>query len=31
MGFPERILWLDLSSAYPWKHIYAKAFDALRC
>lgn len=26
-----RRLWLDLSSAYPWKHIYAKAFDALRC
>lgn len=26
-----RRVWLELSSTYPWKHIYAKAFDALRC
>ena len=24
-------VWLELSSTYPWKQIYAKAFDALRC
>ena len=22
---------LELSSNYPWKQIYARAFDALRC
>jgi hypothetical protein len=26
----RRVL-LELSSTYPWKHIYAKAFDTLRC
>ena len=26
-----RRVWLELSSTYPWKQIYAKAFDALRC
>src|SRR5579863_505154 len=26
----RRVL-LQLSSTYPWKHVYAKAFDALRC
>ena len=26
----RRVL-VELSSAYPWKHIYARAFDALRC
>ena len=26
-----RRVWLELNSSYPWKHIYAKAFDALRC
>ena len=26
-----RRLRLELNSNYPWKHIYAKAFDALRC
>jgi hypothetical protein len=26
-----RRVWLELSSTYPWKHIYARAFDALRC
>ena len=26
-----RRLWLEMNSNYPWKHIYAKAFDALRC
>jgi hypothetical protein len=26
-----RRVWLEMNSAYPWKHIYAKAFDALRC
>jgi hypothetical protein len=26
-----RRMWLELSSTYPWKQIYAKAFDALRC
>jgi hypothetical protein len=26
-----RRLWLELSSNYPWKQIYAKAFHALRC
>ena len=26
-----RRVWLELSSAYPWKHVYATAFDALRC
>jgi hypothetical protein len=26
-----RRVWLELSSSYPWKHIYAWAFDALRC
>jgi hypothetical protein len=26
----RRVL-LQLSSTYPWKHIYAQAFDALRC
>ena len=26
-----RRVWLELSSTYPWKRIYARAFDALRC
>ena len=26
-----RRVWLELSSTYPWKQIYARAFDALRC
>jgi hypothetical protein len=26
-----RRVWLELSSTYPWKQIYAKTFDALRC
>ena len=26
-----RRLWLEMNSNYPWKHIYAKAFDAMRC
>jgi len=25
-----RRVWLELSSTYPWKQIYARAFDALR-
>jgi hypothetical protein len=24
-------VWLELNSNYPWKHIYAGAFEALRC
>ena len=26
-----RRVWLELSSTYPWKETYAKAFDTLRC
>jgi hypothetical protein len=26
-----RRVWLELSSTYPWKQIYARVFDALRC
>jgi hypothetical protein len=26
-----RRVWLELSSTYPWKQIYARAFDTLRC
>ena len=26
-----RRVWLEMSSTYPWKQIYARAFDALRC
>jgi len=26
-----RRVWLEMNSHYPWKHIYARAFDALRC
>jgi hypothetical protein len=26
-----RRVWLELSSTYPWKQIYARACDALRC
>ena len=26
-----RRVWLEMNSNYPWKHIYAKAFDAMRC
>jgi len=26
-----RRVWLELSSTYPWKQMYAKAFDQLRC
>jgi hypothetical protein len=26
-----RRVWPELSSTYPWKQIYARAFDALRC
>ena len=26
-----RRVWLELSSTYPWKQIYARAFQALRC
>jgi len=26
-----RRVWLELSSTYPWKQIYTRAFDALRC
>ncbi len=26
-----RRVWLELSSTFPWKQIYARAFDALRC
>ncbi len=26
-----RRVWLQLSSTYPWKQVYARAFDALRC
>jgi len=26
-----RRVWLELSSTYPWKQNYARAFDALRC
>ncbi|MHB1958316.1 MAG: transposase, partial [Acidobacteriaceae bacterium] len=26
-----RRVWLELSTTYPWKQIYARAFDALRC
>ncbi len=24
-------VWLELNSTYPWKSIYVKAFNALRC
>jgi len=26
-----RRVWLEMNSFYPWKHIYARTFDALRC
>ena len=26
-----RRVWLELNSTYPWKRIYVKAFNALRC
>ena len=26
-----RRVWLEMNSFYPWKHIYARVFDALRC
>ena len=26
-----RRVWLEMHSFYPWQHIYARAFDALRC
>ena len=26
-----RRVWLELSSTYPWKQVYARAFDELRC
>ena len=26
-----RRVWLEMNSFYPWKHIYARAFHALRC
>lgn len=26
-----RRVWLEMNSCYPWKHIYARAFHALRC
>ena len=26
-----RRVWLELSSTYPWKDIFAHAFHALRC
>lgn len=26
-----RRVWLELSSTYPWKHVYRTAFNALRC
>ena len=26
-----RRVWLEMNSFYPWKHIYARAFDELRC
>ena len=26
-----RRVWLEMSSTYPWKQIYARAFDSLRC
>ncbi len=26
-----RRVWLELSSTYPWKDIFAPAFSALRC
>jgi hypothetical protein len=26
-----RRVWLEMNSFYPWKHIYTRAFDALRC
>ena len=26
-----RRVWLEMNSFYPWKRIYARAFDALRC
>lgn len=26
-----RRVWLEMNSFYPWKHVFAKAFDALRC
>ncbi|MHB1935925.1 MAG: transposase, partial [Acidobacteriaceae bacterium] len=26
-----RRVWLEMNSFYPWKHIYARACDALRC
>jgi hypothetical protein len=26
-----RRVWLEMNSFYRWKHIYARAFDALRC
>jgi Transposase DDE domain group 1 len=26
-----RRVWLELNSHYPWQHIYARVFDALRC
>jgi hypothetical protein len=26
-----RRVWVELSEGYPWKHIYARAFHALRC
>ena len=26
-----RRVWLEISSTYPWKLIYERAFDALRC
>ena len=26
-----RRVWLEMNSFYPWKHIYARALDALRC
>jgi hypothetical protein len=29
--FSARRIVLQMSSAYPWKHVYAQAFNALRC
>ena len=26
-----RRVWLELNSTYPWQHIYARAYHALRC
>ncbi len=31
VGISVRRVWLEMHSFYPWKHIYARVFDAQRC